>query len=44
MIEYEKEIIRENLKSVAGNRDKCAKLLGISERTLYRKLKEYNLE
>jgi DNA-binding NtrC family response regulator len=44
MDEYEKEIIRENLKSVAGNRDKCAKLLGISERTLYRKLKEYNLE
>lgn len=42
--EYEKEIIRENLKSVAGNRDKCAKLLGISERTLYRKIKEYNLE
>lgn len=44
MDEYEKEIIRENLKSVAGNRDKCAKLLRISERTLYRKLKEYNLE
>ena len=44
IVEYEKEIIRENLKSVAGNRDKCAKLLGISERTLYRKIKEYNLE
>ncbi len=44
MVEYEKEIIKENLKSTAGNRDKCAKLLGISERTLYRKLKEFNLD
>lgn len=44
IIEYEKEIIRENLKSTGGNRDKCAKLLGISERTLYRKIKEFKLD
>lgn len=39
--EYEKKIIMENLKFTGGNRDKTAKLLGISERTLYRKLREY---
>jgi len=44
IVEYEKEIIRENLHSTSGNREKCAKLLGISERTLYRKIKEYDLE
>lgn len=44
ILEYEKEIIRENLKSTGGNRDKCARLLGISERTLYRKIKEFNLD
>ena len=44
MVEYEKEIIRENLKTSSGNREKCAKILGISERTLYRKIKEYDLE
>ncbi len=44
LIEYEKEIIRENLKSTSGNREKCAKILGISERTLYRKIREYDLE
>ena len=43
MNDYEKEIIRENLKVVGGNREKCAKVLGISERTLYRKIKEYDL-
>ena len=44
MVEYEKEIIRENLKTTSVNREKCAKILGISERTLYRKIKEYDLE
>jgi two-component system, NtrC family, response regulator HydG len=28
---------------MGGNREKAAKVLGIGERTLYRKLKEYGL-
>lgn len=39
----EREAIREALIANGGNRRKTAKLLGISERTLYRRLKEYNL-
>ncbi|MCT8334169.1 transcriptional regulator [Leptospira sp. 85282-16] len=41
---YEKEIIKANLIYTKGNREKAAKLLGISERNLYRKLHEYHLE
>jgi len=36
--------IEKALKIYKGNRKKAAKALGIGERTLYRKLKEYNLE
>jgi two-component system response regulator HydG len=39
----EKRAIRETLKLTAGNREQAAQLLGIGERTLYRKLKEYGL-
>ena len=39
----EKELIRNTLKMVNGNREQAAKLLGIGERTLYRKIKEYEL-
>ncbi len=39
----EREAIREALRSTDGNRRKAADLLGISERTLYRKIKEYGL-
>ncbi len=39
----EKELIRNTLKMVNGNREQAAKILGIGERTLYRKIKEYNL-
>ena len=39
----EKELIRNTLKMVNGNREQAAKLLGIGERTLYRKIKEYDL-
>jgi len=39
----EKELIRNTLKMVGGNREQAAKLLGIGERTLYRKIKEYEL-
>ena len=39
----EKELIRNTLKMVNGNREQAAKILGIGERTLYRKIKEYDL-
>jgi len=39
----EKELIRNTLRMVDGNRQQAAKILGIGERTLYRKIKEYGL-
>ncbi|MEM6392621.1 MAG: sigma-54 dependent transcriptional regulator, partial [Planctomycetota bacterium] len=42
--QLEKQAIRETLKLTAGNREQAAKMLGIGERTLYRKLKEYGLK
>jgi DNA-binding NtrC family response regulator len=39
----EKELIRNTLKMVSGNREQAARILGIGERTLYRKIKEYDL-
>ena len=39
----EKELIRNTLKMVSGNREQAADILGIGERTLYRKIKEYGL-
>ena len=39
----EREAIRQTLAMTAGNREQAAQLLGIGERTLYRKLKEYGL-
>ncbi|MEM9082639.1 MAG: sigma-54 dependent transcriptional regulator [Planctomycetota bacterium] len=42
--QLEKRAIRETLKLTGGNREQTAKLLGIGERTLYRKLKEYGLK
>lgn len=41
--QLEKRAIRETLKLTGGNREQTAKLLGIGERTLYRKLREYGL-
>jgi two-component system response regulator HydG len=41
--EVERDLIRENLKAFGGNRERTAKVLGIGERTLYRKIKEYGL-
>jgi DNA-binding NtrC family response regulator len=41
--EAEKELIRNTLKMVSGNREQAATILGIGERTLYRKIKEYGL-
>ena len=40
----EREAIEQALDRVGGNRRKAAAILGISTRTLYRKLKEYDLE
>ena len=42
--QLEKHAIREALRIHAGNREAAAKMLGIGERTLYRKLKEYGLK
>ncbi len=42
--ELEKVAIQQTLKMTAGNREKAAKLLGIGARTLYRKLKEYDID
>lgn len=39
----EVELIRNTLKHTNGNREQAAKILGIGERTLYRKIKDYNL-
>lgn len=39
----EKELIRNTLQMVSGNREQAAKILGMGERTLYRKIKEYDL-
>lgn len=41
--QIEKRAIRETLRLTGGNREQTAKLLGIGERTLYRKLREYGL-
>src|SRR5574341_12230 len=41
--ELEKLHIAKVLKQVSGNRRKAAKILGIGERTLYRKIDKYNL-
>ncbi len=44
IVEKEKELIEKALKKHRGRRKNAAKELGISERTLYRKIKEYELE
>ena len=42
--QVEKEHIRSTLELAQGNREAAAKILGIGERTLYRKIKEYDLQ
>ncbi len=41
--DVEKEVIRQTLEAVKGNKSLAAKKLGISRRTLYRKIEEYHL-
>jgi two-component system response regulator HydG len=43
MADIERLFIEETLKITAGNREEAATMLGIGERTLYRKIKEYGL-
>ena len=43
MADVERAAIDAALKETRGNRRKAAEVLGIGERTLYRKLKEYAL-
>ena len=44
MNDIEHEVIDRTLSKVNGNRRKAAEILNISERTLYRKIKEYGIE
>jgi two-component system response regulator HydG len=44
LVDLEREAIEGALTEVDGNREKAAQLLGISERTLYRKLKSFDLK
>lgn len=43
MEEIEKIVLGETLQLTGGNREEAAKILGIGERTLYRKIREYKL-
>ena len=43
LAEAEKNLIHKTLQFTNGNREQAAKILGIGARTLYRKLKEYDL-
>jgi DNA-binding NtrC family response regulator len=42
--DLEKELITRTLSFFNNNRRKTARSLGLSERTLYRKIEEYGLE
>ena len=44
MADVERAAIAAALKATRGNRRRAAETLGIGERTLYRKLKEYHLD
>lgn len=44
LFELEKSAIEDTLHFTENDTAKAAKILGISRTTLYRKLKEYNLE
>ncbi len=42
--QMERELVAKVLREVDGNRRRAAEILGIGERTLYRKIKQYNLQ
>jgi two-component system response regulator HydG len=41
--EVERLFVTETLRATGGNREDAAQMLGMGERTLYRKIKEYGL-
>jgi DNA-binding NtrC family response regulator len=43
MADVERAVIEAALKETRGNRRRAAEMLGIGERTLYRKIKEYRM-
>jgi two-component system response regulator HydG len=43
LTDVERQFIAETLRVTNGNREDAARMLGIGERTLYRKIKEYGL-
>jgi len=43
LADVERDLIEATLALTEGNRQKAAKLIGIGERTLYRKLNEYGV-
>ena len=43
MVDVERRVIEAALRETRGNRRKAAEMLGIGERTLYRKIKEFKL-
>src|SRR5204863_9125408 len=43
MSDIERRVIAAALKETRGNRRRAAEMLGIGERTLYRKIKEYQV-
>jgi DNA-binding NtrC family response regulator len=43
MADIERQVIEATLRETRGNRRRAAEMLGIGERTLYRKIKEYRL-
>jgi DNA-binding NtrC family response regulator len=43
MADVERRVIEATLRETRGNRRRAAEMLGIGERTLYRKIKEYRL-
>jgi DNA-binding NtrC family response regulator len=44
MADMERAAIEAALRESAGNRRRAAEMLGIGERTLYRKIKAYKLD
>lgn len=43
LVDVEKQFLAETLIHTGGNREEAAKILGIGQRTLYRKIKEFQL-